>query len=246
VFEKVKGKTMDEGKNKSHTSPSLVLVGTVHRDPKGFKKLLRLLEKEAPSLITVEISPYALEFRAKRAGHLRATLRENLKRILREDGGSFRDLVSHGAIQGIFLLLTVPYEWRGAEVYALSRTVKAKPVDLSTYSEEKLAHVSELLSPENLRALLRSTALPIADQVISQYKQSQALWNHPPTAWPALKETEDRETHMAGEIRTLAKEGEKIVHVGGWEHFIDLPQGRSLLNKLRDLDPRRILLAENA
>ena len=57
---------------------SLVMVGTVHRDPKGFGKLLRILEREAPDFITVEISPYALEFREKQASHFRAILRENL------------------------------------------------------------------------------------------------------------------------------------------------------------------------
>src|SRR5512147_2495508 len=82
------------------SSSSLVLIGTVHRDPRGFGKLLRVMEKEAPGFITVEISPYALEFRVKRAFHLRAILRENLKKILREEGGTYRQFISHGAIQG--------------------------------------------------------------------------------------------------------------------------------------------------
>ena len=97
------------------SSLSLVMVGTVHRDPKGFGKLLRILEREAPNFITVEISPYALEFRAKQASHFRAILRENLKKIQREEGGSYRRFLSHGEIQGIFLLLKVPFEWRAAE-----------------------------------------------------------------------------------------------------------------------------------
>jgi len=231
---------------KGRFSSSLILAGTVHRDPKGFQKLLRLLEKEAPGLITVEISPYALEFRAKRSSHLRAVLRENLKKILRENGGSYQSFISHGAIQGIFLLLTIPYEWRAAELYARSRTIKARPIDLSSYSEEKLAHVAELLEPENLRTLMQSTALPIADQVISQYKQARALWNHAPEAWPGSMEKEERERHMAGEIRALLKEGEKVLHVGGWEHLMDLPNERSLFAELRDLNPRRILLDDNA
>ncbi len=232
--------------NQDHFSSSLVLVGTVHRDPKGFERLLRLLEKEAPGLITVEISPYALDFRAKRSSHLRPILRENLKKIQREDGGTYRQFISHGAIQGIFLLLTVPFEWRAAEFYARHLSIKARPIDLSIYSEEKLSHISELLHPENLRTLLRSESLPVADQVVSQYKQAQALWNHPPSAWPNTKEMREREEHMAGEIRALMKEGEKILHVGGWEHLIALPQGRSLFDKLRDLDAHRILLSEDA
>ena len=64
---------------------SLTMVGTVHRDPKGFSKLSRLLENERPDLISVEISPYARALRARRSAGFRATLRENLRRISKEE-----------------------------------------------------------------------------------------------------------------------------------------------------------------
>ena len=223
------------------------MVGTVHRDPKGFGRLLRILEIEAPDFMTVEISPYAREFRANRACDLRALLRENLKKIQMKKGGSYRDLLSHGEIQGIFLLLKVPFEWRASEVYAQRRQIGLRAIDLSAYAKEKLTHISELIELENLQALLGTPKPPIDRQVEMQYKRARALWNHPPTAGSAIaEETWEREAYMAGEIRRLMEEDKKwkILHVGGYEHLVEAHHGKSLFAKLEDLKPRRILLED--
>ncbi|MBP1713573.1 MAG: hypothetical protein H6Q42_1776 [Deltaproteobacteria bacterium] len=228
-------------------SSSLVMVGTVHRDPKGFGKLLRVLEKETPDFITVEISPYALEFRAKQASRLRATLRENLRKIQREEGGLYRCFLSHGEIQGIFLLLKVPFEWRAAEGYAKSRQIGLKAIDLSLYSEEKLAQVSELIHVDNLRALLDSQQPPVDDQVAGQYKIARALWRRPMAAGSISEEIQEREGHMAKEIcRLMEEEGRKrkILHIGGWEHLVQASTGESLFERLEGFRPRRLLLAD--
>jgi len=229
------------------SSSSLVMVGTVHRDPKGFGKLLRILEREAPNFITVEISPYALEFRAKQASHLRAILRENLKIIQREEGGSYRRFLSYGEIQGIFLLLKVPFEWRAAAEYARRSRIGVKAIDLSAYSEEKLAWISELIHIENLRALLRSSSPAIGGQVILQNKRAQNLWNRPLASGLPQEEIQERERHMAGEIRRVMEEGNKrkILHVGGWEHLLPASQGKSLFARLEKFKPCRILLTDD-
>jgi hypothetical protein len=226
---------------------SLVMVGTVHRDPKGFGKLLRILEREAPNFITVEISPYALEFRAKQASLFRAILRENLKKIQKEEGGSSRHFLSRGEIQGIFILLKVPFEWRAAEGYARKFQIGLRAIDLSAYSEEKLARISELIHIENLRALLQSSSPAIGDQVIFQNKRAQNLWNQPSAGGLPQEEIQERERHMAGEIRKLMEEGNKrkILHVGGWEHLLPAPQGESLFARLEEFKPRRILLTDD-
>jgi hypothetical protein len=226
---------------------SLVMVGTVHRDPKGLGRLLRVLEIEAPDFITVEISPYAREFRTKRASDLRALLRENLKRIQIKNGGSSSDFLSHGEIQGIFRLLKIPFEWRASEIYAQKRQIELRAIDLSAYSEEKLMHIPELIDLENLQALLGRPNPAIDDQVDRQYKRARVLWNQPPATGSTIpEETREREAYMAGEIRRLMEENKKgkILHVGGWEHLVDARHGNSLLARLGDLNPRRILLAD--
>jgi pheromone shutdown protein TraB len=225
---------------------SLVMVGTVHRDPKGFGNLLRILEREAPDFITVEISPYALEFREKQASHFRAILRENLQKIQREEGESYRRFLSHGEIQGIFLLLKVPFEWKAAKEYARRSRIGLKAIDLSTYSEEKLARISELIQIENLRGLLQSSSPAIIDQVIFQNRRAQNLWNQPLASGSPQEEIQERERHMAGEICRLMAEGNKgkILHVGGWEHLLPASQGKSLFARLENLNPRRLLLSD--
>jgi len=225
---------------------SLVMVGTVHRDPKGFGKLLRILEREAPNFITVEISPYALEFRTKQASHFREILRDNLKKIQREDGESYRRFLSHGEIQGIFLLLKVPFEWRAAEGFTNGRQIGLRAIDLSAFSEEKLARISELIHPDNLRALLRSPQPPIDNQVGRQYKRAQTLWGSRAATGSISEEAQEREKHMAGEIRRLMEEGDKrkILHIGGWEHLLPASRGKSLYERLEDLKPRRLLLTD--
>jgi len=234
---------MDRG---GKTIPSLLLVGTVHRDPRGGNKLLRFLQQEQPSAISVEISPYARIFRAQRSAAFRATLRENLKRIHEEEKCSWRKIFSHNDILGIFLLLKEPYEWRSAETYARRAGIVLADIDLSRYSEERLSHLSELVSEENLRALLRLSSSDLTEEVKTHYNRARFLFSHPPSLWPQGPEEREREAFMAERIRLLVHQarGQKVLHIGGWEHLLEVPEGVSLYGLLRDLRPRRILLSE--
>jgi hypothetical protein len=222
------------------------MVGTVHRDPKGFGRLLRLLEKEEPQGIAVEVSPYALTFRARQTFHLRSLLRENLRKIQADGGESYREILSHGEIQGIFLLLKVPYEWKAAEFFARRENAWLKAIDLSNYSEKKLQHLAELIGPNNLRALLRTPRKAIADRIAAEYARARNFWTHPPPGWAPSEETENREVNMAEEISRLTDKGRhgKVLFIGGWEHLLDPPSGETLYTRLRKYRPRRILLGD--
>ncbi len=224
--------------------PSLLLVGVVHRDPWGKTKLFQLLNEKQPRFISVEISPYSRAFRARNAGMLRATLRKNLARVHEEDGIGWRDIFSHGEIQGVFSILRQPYEWQAAEDYARKTGATLKDIDLSRASEEKLSHLPELVSLENLRSLLRLSSPKLRDQVQQQYRRARFLFAHPPSMWP--KEREEREIFLATELRRIIEAtGEwNIVHIGGWEHLLELRDGISLYGLLKDLHPERALLTE--
>ena len=227
-------------------SPPLLMVGTVHRDPGGRRKLLGLLRREQPSAISVEISPYARFFRARKAAGFRAILRENLRRIHREEGISWQGLLSHGAIQGIFLLLKEPYEWQAARAYAEETGSRVQDIDLSEFSEERLSHLSETVSGENIHALLSLSFPALTEQVKGHYDRARFLFSHPPSVWVKSRETQERESIMAERIRSLVfqAEGNKVVHVGGWEHLLEFTGESSLYGLLKDLRPRRILLSE--
>jgi hypothetical protein len=176
-------------------------------------------------------------------------LRENLKRIQREEGGSYRRRRSHGEIQGIFRLLRIPFEWRAAEAYAQKHQIGFKAIDLSKYSKEKLSHVAELIHFDNLRALLRTPRSLIDRKVGREYLRARTLWDHSPKRGSNFsEEIEEREARMAEEIRRLMEEGKKrkILHVGGWEHLVETRPEKSLFSRLEEFKPCRLLLAEKS
>jgi hypothetical protein len=206
------------------------------------------LEREQPALVTVEVSPYGRTFRAQQAAALRTTLRENLWRIKKEEGRPMREIISQSAILGIFFLLKEPYEWQAAKAYADRYGIFLKGIDLSCFSKDKLSHLSELLSVENLRTLLRIPFPDLSTQVESEYSRARFLFFHPSSTWSPTHEVKIREAHMAKKIRSFVQraKGKKIMHVGGWEHLIEFSQGKSLFNLLQDLRPQRILLSSMA
>lgn len=225
-------------------APPLLLVGTVHRDPQGKPALLELLEKERPAFIAVEISPYARTFRLEKGACCRAILRKNLAKIHGEEGLPWRKILSHGAIQGIYLLLKMPYEWRAAEQYARKNGAVVEESDLSRYSEEKLSRIAELVSEENLLALLGSPSPGVAGEAAAQYRRARALFSRPPSVSSRSGGEDEREAFMAGNIRRMVARagGKKVIHVGGWEHLVELSGRASLFGLLQDLLPRRVLL----
>jgi hypothetical protein len=228
--------------------PSLTMVGTVHRDPKGYSRLLELLEREQPTLVTVEVSPYGRNFRSRQSAALRTKLRENLAAIQKEEGRPLRKILSQNAILEIFFLLQEPYEWRAAKAYGDLNGIVPRDIDLSCYSQDKLSHLSELICMENLRTLLHIPFPDLSKQVELQYSRAHFLFSHRPSTRSPVQEVEERETCMAKKIRHFAQRenGRKIVHIGGWEHLIEFSQGKSLFGLLKDLQPRRILLSSVA
>ncbi len=241
--ERAKGQL--SGRQRRFSSPPVVLVGTVHRDPGGYSRLFRLLQKERPALITVEISPYSRTLRVEQSAMLLSTLRSNLRQVQKKDGRPLTAILSHSLIMGIFFLLKEPFEWRAAKNYAGRNGILLKDIDLSSFAEEHLASLPELIALKNLQTLLGFASPPYADLVRSQYCRANFLLRHPPSIRIHPSGFGEREVYMASRIREFAqgtKRG-KILHVGGWEHLIDFQEEKSVFGLLKDLKPRRILLS---
>ena len=49
-----------------------------------------------------------------------------------------------------------------------------------------------------------------------------------------------RDRYMSYRIREALRTGGKVLHVGGWEHLLDDPGGKTLYGLLKDLEPKRI------
>ena len=168
--------------------------------------------------------------------------------IGKEGGRPLREIIGRTAVLEIFLALREPYEWSAAKDYAAREGVTLLDIDLSCYAQEKLSHLGELVSPENLRALLPLPSVSLFHQVDSQYSRAKFLLAHPPSIWPVGEELTKREACMAEKIRSLARQKNegKTLHIGGWEHMIELPNGRSLFGLVKDLQPKRIILGSMA
>ena len=50
-----------------------------------------------------------------------------------------------------------------------------------------------------------------------------------------------RDQYMSLRIKEIFKNNGKTLHVGGWEHLLDDPGGKTLYGLLKDLRPKRIL-----
>ncbi len=46
-------------------SLSLLLIGTVHGDPQGYERAMKLLRQVQPDLVTVEVSRFSLRYRRR-------------------------------------------------------------------------------------------------------------------------------------------------------------------------------------
>ncbi len=86
---------------------SLILIGTVHGDPRGQARAGKLLHHLRPDLVTVEISPFSLRYRLK---HGRGWQRQLAAALAELPAGAER----HLAIQRLAAQVALPFEVRAA------------------------------------------------------------------------------------------------------------------------------------
>lgn len=230
----------------------LVLLGTVHSDPAGFRELCRFLDCHKPDCIFVELSPYALRFRLRQWRTLQRTLIQNLQQACTHGRVSWKDAIRHPEIVSIRRQIGLPSEYRAAARYAAQAGSKIFPVDYSRFSRKWLASWPELLSPKNLATLLSlpptprsvsriydSAAVAMAGATPSSPEHTALHASHTDPLWA------ERELHMAKAIAILCKifAPQKPVYLGGWWHLTpgrDVPTLRDILN----IPPTQCLLLD--
>jgi hypothetical protein len=219
---------------------SLILIGTVHGDPRGQARAGRLLHHLRPDLVTVEISPFSLGYRLK---HGRGWQRQLAAALAELPAGAER----HLAIQRLAAQVALPPEVRAAGDYSRRANVPWRPLDLGFLSRRHLPrYATELLTPANLEALLATADGELEDFVAGQFHRArQALAGAPRRRiFPGLPETVRRERFMARRLRRLVSGHRRVVHLGGWEHLVAWEDSPGLWPDLADLKPRRLLLDE--
>lgn len=220
--------------------PRLILVGTVHGDPRGYERALRLLEYFRPDLITVEISPFSVRYRAARQEHWRQVLEAALVQLPPEAR-------RHPAIRRVALQIQMPFEWRAAHDYGRRAGIRWQAIDLSGVARRHLPlYEKELLSPENLKQLWETPEDSWEEQVAAAYRRARRSELRPLPRLPGRYDGiwRPRERTMAARLRRLAGRSRRVIHLGGWEHVASWEDGSGLYEILYDLKPFRVFLDE--
>lgn len=220
-----------------------MLVGTVHRDPHGFRKLRRLLEELEPDLLLLELSPLGKCYRQRHGRRLFATFHRNLRRAAESCGIPFPRARLHPQILAVGRQLGLPFEYRAAARHV--RRADLPPVvlvDDSRFSSHCIRSWSNLVSKTNLVQLLQLPRIQV--DVEAQYRKAAGR------IFPTEENSLPRSTYCrAGDpdaweqremtlSRTILEalgsfSARRPVYIGGWRHLTPgrtQPTVRTLLN----------------
>jgi hypothetical protein len=210
---------------RSALSPAgLILLGTVHSDPKGFSRTRAFLQRHRPDLIMVEISPYALKFRKERAPELRKIFLERLRIVSRNLKIDYGVALKHVQIVSILRQTGIPYEYRAAAAYAKRTGIDLLAVDSSEFSRGWIETWPEMVSAANIELLLKlESAAPSASSLYAQAARRIGGGPSCPETLPAGGEPgwQEREIYLAAQITSALERfnPERPIYIGGWWHL---------------------------
>ena len=163
--------------------------------------------------MTVEVSRYALEFRARRGDALRAAL----------DRFRSEDRTLPPGLQAVEAQLAMPFEHRAAAAYGASRGARVAAIGDSEVSRERLGLFErEVLDPGNLARLAASPQPSLAEAVQRERRRAEQQWRQgPPLGSEEQARIAATDRRVAAELRGRLGDG-GLVHVGGWEHLSGL------------------------
>ncbi len=220
--------------------PQIILIGTVHSDPRGYDRAWRLLDCLRPNLIAVEISRFSLHYRRRHLHRWQRLLNLALAELPLGAG-------SHLTIQRLAAQVAVPFEVRAARDWSQRYGVAWRPLDLGAPARRHLPrYATELLRPANLRALLDCPDEPLAEFVAREYQKARLAYARGPWRLPGAggREVLVRERHLARRLQRLGARYRRVVHLGGWEHLVPWQDLSGLWHALAELQPLRLLLDE--
>ncbi len=158
----------------------LTLIGVVHRDPRGGKRVMGLLEKLQCDFLSLEVSKYALDWRVKNglalAGRVAGFIKE-----LNGNGKMSDDLLLHGEILGVLNTITVPFEVMVAAKYAYENNAGYFLMDDSGFSKKLLEVVKkEMVTKRNIVNLLQRPDFDYGESIEKIYDECGRILNEEP------------------------------------------------------------------
>jgi hypothetical protein len=200
----------------------LILIGTVHIDPGGERRLIEMLGQLQPAVTTVEVSEYALRFRRDRA----PGMSRHLDRHRLPSGGL------PPGLQPVAAQLQIPFEYRAAGAHVERCGGDLFAIGDSDESRRLLELFElEVMDPGNLRRLAGLEIPPLEERVEREWSRARRAWER------GGRDVTEAERALAERIRDHASH-ERSVHIGGWEHLANLA------HLLRDLAPAATLLGD--
>ncbi len=219
--------------------PSIILLGTVHGDPQGYERALELLRRWQPDLVTVEVSRFSLRYRQRQEANWQRLLQQALAALPGAAAG-------HLALRRLAAQVALPFEVRAARDYSRQSGIPWRPLDLGGPSRRHLPrYARELMSPENLKALVTTADEPLEDFVTREYRRARLTCRRPTWRLPGLDpETRRRECVQVRRLRRYLTRYARVTYLGGWEHLAPWRDGDGMWAELVDLKPLRLFLDE--
>ena len=189
----------------------LVLLGTVHRDPRGKTRLLHTLEQIRPVALSLEVSPASVRLRNEWGRQWLSLFRDRLGELSRDTGLSPSELMAGAGLRGVYEYLRLPYEYRAALLYAKQAACPVFLLDDSVAASAFLSQVEEeLLTQRNIELLHQAGGSEnLSDEVSRNYSRASGLifsgvsepasgpWLNDPEAWS------EREAGLGQKLRLL-------------------------------------------
>lgn len=226
----------------------IVMIGTVHIDPKGPSYLERALKTEQPDAITLERGPKF--FRYFTSGEYGRDIRHFLN-ALKQSKVNSQDLKKIR----LYFKRTSDFETRTAVAYGNEHRIPVLPIDAFGDAPD-VQKYRDLASGDTVEERMIRLLLEEAD-IKEDFDAMYTLFAECYEGRPRegflehLAKTEGKVDHglregrdatpaqYLHEIAAQCHNNEKIVHIGGLAHLLDDKAGHTLYERIKDLKPVR-------
>jgi hypothetical protein len=233
----------------------LILVGTVHLDPKNKISLYKTIKNFKPNILTVEISAFSVKYRLSNQKIWLLRLQSLINKLPKEKRG-------HNGLKLLELQLQMPLEWKMAYEYSKTRDIPCLAVDSGDLARNELPlWKNEILSKENLVKIINEPDFDLDDYFKECHSRAKFALERSDVlkrsfshqlSWFSDSFWEKRESTLASRIKRIHK-GELLagrsrlraglhIHICGWMHLITGGPYKTLFELLSKLDPVRLFL----